>query len=194
MDRKFLCYIFLFTALSIFVPQQVRADTLYLRQGMKVSGKIMEETPNSIKIKVKDIPVTYYRSEVEKIERDKDMVKTEQKTTLVVTEEKKALIFRLLEANGARESMARIFVGIIERAPENARDALKTILKVDDVIELLVPIYAQYYNDSELKDLIEFYRSPVGAKHVQTTPKIVEESMGVAIKYFQEKIAAEGIK
>jgi len=171
------------------------ADTLYLRRGAPVSGKIIEENKYYIKMEVNGRPVTYVKTEIDKIEResDKKQEAAQAQQAAVVSPEKQELISRLLEANGAREHMNKVFAMIISQAPEARRDELKGVLKTDEIITRLVPIYAKYYSDAELKDLITFYKSPTGIKHLQSAPKVVEESMVEAIKYFQAKVAEKGL-
>lgn len=152
-----------------------------------MTGQIIEESKYAIRIKSGGIPMTYYRSDIDKIEKDSDLKPKPKADPQLVG--KKDMVLRLLEANGARENMIRIFSLIISQAPAESREELKEILKTDEIIERLVPIYDQYYTEDELKDLINFYKSPTGSKHLQLTPKIVDESMNAAVIYFQEKVA-----
>ena len=48
-----------------------------------------------------------------------------------------------------------------------------------DLINALVPIYDRYFTESEIKDLIKFYESPVGKKMVLNQPLILKDSMTV---------------
>ena len=48
-----------------------------------------------------------------------------------------------------------------------------------DLINELVPIYDRYFTESEIKDLIKFYESPVGKKMVLNQPLILKDSMTV---------------
>jgi len=197
--RVKLNFIFV-TLLAGFVLSAIAsADTIYLRRGKKVSGRIIGETDYSIQVLVNGLPVTYFLTEIGKIERDDGTAinlgggKSGTPATPTplptgpVPEAKKQLILRLLEANGARENMNNVFAMIIAKAPEESRQELKSMLKTDEIIERLVPIYARYYTENDLKELITFYKSPVGSKHLGLTPKIMEESLAAAIVYFQEK-------
>lgn len=42
--------------------------------------------------------------------------------------------------------------------------------------EINFSLYAKYYTESELRDLIAFYRTPTGKKTIQVTPEFVAES------------------
>ena len=54
---------------------------------------------------------------------------------------------------------------------------LKT--SVNDLVEMLAPVYVKYLNQDELQQLIEFYDSPVGKKLAKSTPLITQESMQI---------------
>jgi len=44
------------------------------------------------------------------------------------------------------------------------------------LLDLIVPLYDKYLSDKEIKDLIQFYRTPLGQKSVQVMPKLIAES------------------
>jgi hypothetical protein len=46
----------------------------------------------------------------------------------------------------------------------------------DELIEMIVPIYARHFTPDEIKGLLDFYRTPLGRKVIATLPAIVEES------------------
>lgn len=49
----------------------------------------------------------------------------------------------------------------------------------NEMIDLMVPIYAKHYNQSEIDQLIGFYSSPLGKKVTTTLPLITQESYKV---------------
>lgn len=102
-----------------------------------------------------------------------------------LTPEVKELIQRLLEANGVRESLNRIFEDIISRAPAEQQKYLRDVLKTDEIIETISPVYAKYFTPEELKEMIEFYKSPIGTKNLVLTPKLMTEVMQLAGQYFE---------
>ena len=106
----------------------------------------------------------------------------------VVSPETKELVIRLLEANGERNSIIQIFEDIISRAPEDEKTKLREILKSDAIIENIVPVYVKHFTPAELKELIAFYKSPVGAKNLALTPVLMTEVMEVTGKYFEEQM------
>ena len=50
---------------------------------------------------------------------------------------------------------------------------------IDDLTEMLVPVYKKYMTKEDLKELIEFYETPVGRKFAEYTPIIMQESMQI---------------
>ena len=60
---------------------------------------------------------------------------------------------------------------------------------MDEIIELLIPVYDKYYTDKELTEIIQFYESPTGQKILDVTSLIMKETVGVSIQYFTDKAA-----
>lgn len=101
------------------------------------------------------------------------------------------LIVGLIEASGAKRSMAQMFDQILSQAPPEEKQKIEPLLKVDDIIKELVPVYSQYFNEDELRGLISFYRSSLGQKLLTVTPKLMEDSMRASLEYFKSKMPAE---
>ena len=64
---------------------------------------------------------------------------------------------------------------------ELEKEFLKT--SIDDLVDMLAPVYSKHMTESDLEVIIRFYRSPVGAKFSQKTPLITRESMLVGQKW-----------
>lgn len=56
-------------------------------------------------------------------------------------------------------------------------ELLKT--SIDDLVEMLVPVYKKHLTEADLKAITAFYKTPVGKKYAQKTPDIMAESMQV---------------
>lgn len=56
--------------------------------------------------------------------------------------------------------------------------------------EISYSIYSKYFNESELQDLVSFYRSTTGQKTIQVMPQILTESM----QEFNDKLMPEMMK
>ncbi|MFD2231614.1 DUF2059 domain-containing protein [Alkalimarinus sediminis] len=46
-------------------------------------------------------------------------------------------------------------------------------------------VYVDVFNEQELKELVEFYKSPLGQKLIIKMPQLMQESMGLAQKQMQ---------
>lgn len=51
------------------------------------------------------------------------------------------------------------------------------------LLDQIVPLYDKYLSDQEVKDLIQFYRSPLGQKTAQVMPKLTAEAEEVGQKW-----------
>ena len=62
------------------------------------------------------------------------------------------------------------------------------------LMDRMVPIYAKYYTQQDMDDLIAFYDTPLGKKLSTVQPQITLESMSVAQQWAAEigqKVAAK---
>ena len=54
---------------------------------------------------------------------------------------------------------------------------------MDDLVDMLVPVYQKHLTLSDIQGIISFYKSPVGKKYAKQTPSIMQESMQVGAKW-----------
>lgn len=74
------------------------------------------------------------------------------------------------------QTMRTQTVGLDEEAwNELEKEFLST--SIDDLVEILVPIYKNHLSTDDLRGIIDFYESPVGQKLAEKTPFITQESM-----------------
>lgn len=59
--------------------------------------------------------------------------------------------------------------------------------KPEELIELIVPIYAKYYTKEDIEGLIAFYQTPLGQKMLTNLPAIVQEGNTVGEKWGRAK-------
>lgn len=50
---------------------------------------------------------------------------------------------------------------------------------IDDLAEMLTPVYKKNLTQSDLQAIIDFYQTPAGKKFAEKTPSITQESMQV---------------
>jgi uncharacterized protein len=66
-------------------------------------------------------------------------------------------------------------------------------IKPDELLELLVPVYAENLEESDLDGLIAFYESPVGKRYVEKQGLILQQSM-LAGQKWGEQLAMRAIE
>lgn len=69
------------------------------------------------------------------------------------------------------------FEGSTPGVPDEFWSRLRDELRTDDLIELIVPIYARHLTEAELDALIAFYSSEHGRSLVSKMPQVMQESM-----------------
>lgn len=105
-----------------------------------------------------------------------------------VATDKKQLILKFIDVFGTRAAMTANLAAMLKSLPDDAEaQKLKENIKVNEIIDRLVPIYDKQFSEEDLKAFIDFYASPAGRKLVQGIPVIMRESMGVSSQYLQEK-------
>lgn len=80
---------------------------------------------------------------------------------------------------------------------EMEQEFAKTSL--DDLTDMLVPVYSKYMTIDYLEELITFYETPIGKKFAQNTPLIMQESMQIGQQWgmkigheFEKKMKEKG--
>lgn len=166
------------------------AAKLFLKNGSIVEGEIIENTGYAVRVKIGDKERTIFSTDILRIVREDEELfgKTkEEKEAEKLYAEKKELVLRLLTANQAMEGINLFFKQLIDQAPKETHEELKKIFKINEIMDQVVPIYIKHYSIEELRDIVNFYTSPSGVKHVKITPIIMEETMRTTYEYFQKR-------
>lgn len=98
----------------------------------------------------------------------------------------------VVEASGAARAFDPVIPSILQSAinsfvPQNPDlqkpivESVQTIApsfekRRTEVIDILARVYAAKFTEAELKELLSFYRSPIGKKFVAEQPAVLEES------------------
>ncbi|MGH8282648.1 MAG: DUF2059 domain-containing protein [Gammaproteobacteria bacterium] len=76
----------------------------------------------------------------------------------------------------------------------------------DRLVQMLVPIYAKYYSDNDVRQMIAFYKTPLGQKIIRNNPAIARASLQDGeqwgkdvltpelVRRIKERFQQEGIK
>ena len=107
-----------------------------------------------------------------------------------ITQEKKDLILRFMDVFGTRQALSSNFAAMLTQIAKDKPDEAQTIrqrVKVDEIIERLLPIYDRNFTSEDLKSFISFYASVEGQKLIKTIPQLMKESVVESVKYMQDK-------
>lgn len=112
---------------------------------------------------------------------------------------KEALIRKLFEMQGMKNNLQQIIASMTDNMrpmltnalpPGEYREKLIVLFierfqskfKVDQVLELAVPIYDKYFSKEDVEGLIRFYETPLGRKAAAVLPKVTAESQTAGMK------------
>jgi len=104
--------------------------------------------------------------------------------------EKKALILKFIDVFGTRQALINNFQLMLQQIAKDKPDEAEKIrerVKVDEIIDRLLPIYDRNFTTDDLRAFIAFYGSPVGQKLISTIPELMKESVQESVKYMEEK-------
>jgi len=103
---------------------------------------------------------------------------------------------QIIEAKGANGLFAPIVRGVVEKARQTFLQAnfmwskdINEIAaemhkdydgRVTDLVDASARIYATHFSEAELKEMLAFYKSPLGQKMILEEPKVMDESMANA--------------
>jgi uncharacterized protein len=107
-----------------------------------------------------------------------------------------ALAKQLLELTNGATVLTPLIPGVVEQArlfylqqnPMLGKDLneitakLRTDLqpRFSELIDEIAKMYAEAFTEQEMKDIVAFYRTPVGKKLLEQQPKLVDSSMNFA--------------
>lgn len=105
---------------------------------------------------------------------------------------KEAKIKELIEVTGVSKMAVQGAQQFVNTYKENYKDIpdefwngfLKEV-STEEFSKLYIPIYSKYYTESDLDELIKFYKTPIGQKTISNIPLIMNESMEVGREWGQ---------
>lgn len=77
-------------------------------------------------------------------------------------------------------------------APAEFWTSFRNRVKPDELVDMLVPIYANNLEPADVEELIRFYGSPAGQRFLDRQPAIMQQSMVVGQKW-GERLATEAL-
>lgn len=112
----------------------------------------------------------------------------------------------LMELTGAGNLAVQMMHQMLEpmrrglpQVPAEFWDRFMAKVDPDEIIDLTVPVYTKHLTHDEIKQLLAFYKSPVGRKLIAALPSIMQESMAAGQRWgeqlgqrVREELEAEG--
>ena len=128
---------------------------------------------------------------------------TSTKPAATIGSAKEAAIRKLFEVSGIKESMKSTMAAAMDNIrPTLARtlppgeyqgklidlfiERFQQKVKVDDIVELIIPIYDKYLSMEDVDALTKFYQTPAGKKALTTMTQVMVECANVSEKYGED--------
>jgi hypothetical protein len=122
---------------------------------------------------------------------------------------KEAAVRRMFEVMGTTKMMQQVLAGMSSNMrpmlmsslpPGEYREKLADLflqkfqskIRVDQLLDLTVPIYAKYFSKEEIEGLTRFYQTPLGQKSLSVLPQAVLEMQTESMK-LGEKLGREAM-
>jgi hypothetical protein len=84
------------------------------------------------------------------------------------------------------DSMIQSMSGTMKEVPPEFWTEFRKEVKVNDLIDKIIPVYQKHFTSTEMNQLVQFYESPAGKKLTQEQPMIMQESMKIGQAWGQE--------
>jgi hypothetical protein len=189
------------------------AAIINLNDGRSVQGDIIKQDNKGLQISVDGVTMTYYADEIKDIDGKPFVpIPVAQSAPVApasepvaqpvvrvsapifaensIAPDKKALILKFMDVFGTRQALTNNFNSMLVQIAKDKPDEAQTIrqrVKIDEIIERLLPIYDRNFTSEDLKAFISFYGSADGQKLIHTMPELMKESITESIKYMREK-------
>ena len=69
--------------------------------------------------------------------------------------------------------------------PDSFWDEFKKDMSIEKIFALYIPVYKKYFTDSDVDELIKFYKTPAGQKMIENMPNLMNDSMKIGTDYAQ---------
>ncbi len=114
---------------------------------------------------------------------------------------KDARIRELMRITGAANLGIQVMTTMIgpmkhamPKVPDEFWQRMISEAKVEDLVDMEVPIYASHFTLTEINQIIAFYSTPTGKKVIQEMPSVLQESMAAGQQWGRvvgERIVAQ---
>ena len=114
-------------------------------------------------------------------------------SSFIYSQTKRQDIIKLLEVSDVRSQATQMFglmLPNLKSMAPGAPSAFWTIfesrLDIDGFVDLFIPVYDRHFSHEDIKNLINFYESPIGRKLLDVTPLINQESYKIGEEWGQK--------
>jgi hypothetical protein len=189
--------------MMFFAVGAASAASVDLTNGSTVQGDIIKQDSKSLQISVDGVATTYYADEIKDVDGKpfaapvpvaEPEVAAQPETPApaagTIDPDKRILILKFIDVFGTRQALTANFGMMLKQIEKEKPDEAQKIrqrVKVDEIIERLLPIYDRNFTSEDLKAFIAFYGSAEGQKLIGTIPELMKESVQESVKYMQEK-------
>jgi uncharacterized protein len=97
-------------------------------------------------------------------------------------------IHRLMEITGSAKMSEQIMDQMMVAFEDNGADqgfwdSFRSEIDTAELVRMIIPIYDKHFTHEEIRGLIAFYQTPLGAKFVEKMPALAQDSMAVGMKW-----------
>ena len=107
--------------------------------------------------------------------------------------EKNDLARELIEASGVESNSTEIIRGLIsqfkvsrQNIPDDFWEKFEKSIKINELVELLIPAYADIFSVEEIKDLLVFYKSKTGRLMLEKMPMVSQKTILISKNWSME--------
>ncbi|MCA6572708.1 MAG: DUF2059 domain-containing protein [Pseudanabaena sp. M57BS1SP1A06MG] len=173
----------IFVTLTLSSLLTTSAYLLSLNFTKAIAQEISETTPSKPETSITTVISPDKRTLIkELLEITESSKNANQVMESMVRSELPKMVSTILKAvpalNSDRPEVQKQFSDIVSRMAVKYRDRVIKQIDINQLIEQVsYPIYDKYFTESELRDIIGFYKSPTGKKAINVLPQIMVDSM-----------------
>lgn len=153
MNKKIIFLLLMF----LFLPVYVFAETIVLKSGKTIEGKLLEKTDKAIKIDISGIPITYYYEEIESIDGQIPIIPTNNVIKPIEKDNGEVPVTptnnSIKPQENTIEQKQEKTIPVEDKATEASKKSCSTNIKIDPKVEKVADIYCatfQARNESGL--------------------------------------------
>jgi len=83
------------------------------------------------------------------------------------------------------EQMLPALQQMVPGAPESFWVDVQQEIDVNEIENLIIPVYQKYLSEEDIQAINEFYQTPAGKKLIQVQPAIIQESFAIGQEWGQ---------